>query len=82
MALSGGLAAQTQLQRQTGQAITRDGLEVLQAGRQGADAVEAGGTENKAAQRIIIANDDIQSAIRLAGATFGQLAGIGGRAGQ
>ena len=42
----------------------------------GADAVKAGGAEDKAAQRIFITNDYIQPAIGLAGTAFGQRAGI------
>ncbi|MCY1303169.1 hypothetical protein D9M70_528630 [compost metagenome] len=82
MALPGGLSAQAQLQRQARQAVAGDGLEVMQTSRQGADAVETGGTEHEAAQRVVIANDHVQSAVGLAGIAFGQRAGIRRRAGQ
>ncbi|MNG26475.1 hypothetical protein D3C84_1114720 [compost metagenome] len=76
MTLPGGLAAQTQLQGKAGQTITRDGLEVMQASGEGADAVEAGGAEHEAAQRIVITNQHIQPTIGFAGTAFGQRAGI------
>ncbi len=82
MALPGRLATQTQLQWQAGQAVTGDGLEVMQASGQGADAVETGGTEHEATQRVVIANDHVQPTVGPAGIAFGQRAGIWRRAGQ
>ena len=72
MTLSGGLAPQTQLQRQTGQAIAGDGLQVMHTRCQGADAVVARGAKDKTAQRIVIANHHVQPAVRLAGVALGQ----------
>ena len=76
MALPGRLATQAQFQRQAGQAIARNGLEVVQPGGEGADAVESGGAEHEAAQRIFITNQHIEPAIWLTGITFRQRAGI------
>ncbi|MCY1546107.1 hypothetical protein D9M68_820850 [compost metagenome] len=82
MALPGGFASQAQFQRQAGQAIAGDSLEVMQPGGEGADAIETGGAEHEATQRIVIANDHVQPAVRLARATPGQWAGVRRRAGQ
>ena len=49
MTLASRLTTQAQFQRQTGQVVARDGLEVLQSRSQGADAIETSGTEYKAA---------------------------------
>ncbi|MNL19994.1 hypothetical protein D3C87_1412230 [compost metagenome] len=72
MALPSGFTAQTQLQRQTGQSIAGDGLQVMQTRCQGADAVVARGAKDKTAQRIVIANHHVQPAVRLAGIALRQ----------
>lgn len=48
MALAGGLATQAQLQRQACQTDAGDGLEVMQPGCEGPDAVEAGSAKHEA----------------------------------
>lgn len=47
----------------------------MQARGQGVDAVEAGGAEYKAAERIVIADQYIQPAVGFAGTAFGPRAG-------
>lgn len=54
------------LQRHAGQVATRDCSEILQPRCQSANAVEARGSEYKAAQLIAVANTHVQAAVGLA----------------
>jgi len=81
-ALAGGLASEPELQRQAGQSVAGNGFEVRQSGGKRAYGVEAGGAEDKTAQRIILPNHHVQPAIGLAGAALGQWTGVWGRHGR
>ncbi|MNO82747.1 hypothetical protein D3C76_740310 [compost metagenome] len=77
MALASRLATQAQIQRQARQAVAGDGLEVMQPGGEGADAVETGGAKHKATEWILVTNDHVQPSVGPAGITLGQRASIG-----